>query len=154
MIVVDANVVIYLVFETSFTPLAREVYAKDPDWVVPDLWEAEVLNGLMNEVRAGHTNVEGAIHAVTNAAALLSGKARRCDRVNVLRTANEARLTAYDAYYVVLARALGALLVTEDGPIKRSCPDVARSLKAYLGLEERPAAVREARATYRVRRRR
>ena len=153
MIVVDANVVIYLVFETSFTPLAREVYARDPDWVVPDLWEAEVLNGLMNEVRAGHTNVEGAIRAATNAAAILSGKGHHCDRVNILRTANEACLTAYDAHYVVLARALGALLVTEDGPIKRRCPDVARSLKAYLGLEG-PAAVRESRARYRTAKRR
>lgn len=107
-----------------------------------------VLNGLMNEVRAGHTNVEGSIRAATNSATLLSGKVRRCDRVDILRTANEARLTAYDAHYVVLARALGTLLVTEDGPIKRRCPDVARSLKAYLGLNEGPATVRESRARH------
>lgn len=150
MIVVDANIVIYLIFETSFTSLAREVYAKDPDWIVPDLWEAEVLNGLMNEVRAGHTNVEGAIRAATNAAALLSGKVRRCDRGNIMRTANENRLTAYDAYYVVLARALGSLLVTEDGLIKQRCPDVARSLKAYLGLNDGPSAVRESQGKYRT----
>ena len=49
--------------------MAREVYARDPDWVVPGLWEAEVLNGLMNEVRASHTDGEGAIRAAANAAA-------------------------------------------------------------------------------------
>jgi len=151
MIVVDANVVIYLVFETSFTSLARKVYARDPDWVVPELWEAEVLNGLMNEVRAKHTNVDGAIHAAGNAAAILSGRARTCDRETVLRTAEACRLTAYDAYYVTLARKLGVSLVTEDGAIKENCRDVARSLTAYLGLEEGPISVREARATYRTR---
>lgn len=154
MIVVDANVVIYLVFETSFTPLTRQVYARDPDWVVPDLWEAEVLNGLMNEVRAGHTNVEGAIRAATNAAVLLSGRIRGCDRTSVLRTADTCNLTAYDAYYVVLARTLGVQLVTEDGAIKENCRDVARSLKGYLGLEEEPKSVRETRAKYRTKKRR
>ena len=154
MIVVDANIIIYLVFETSFTPLARQAYARDPDWVVPDLWEAEVLNGLVSEVAAGHTTVEDAVRAASNAAALLSGRTHRCDRATVLRTARSAQLTAYDAYYVVLARDLGVQVVTEDRRISRNCPDVARSLKAYLGLEEGPAAVRERKPAYRVRRKR
>lgn len=148
MIVVDANVVIYLVFETSFTPLASEVYARDPDWVVPELWEAEVLNGLMNEVRAGHTTVEGAIRAATSAAALLSGRTRHCDRTSVLRTSATCHLTAYDAYYVVLARTLGVPLVTEDGLIKRNCRDIARSMNGYLGVADGPAMAREPHARY------
>jgi len=154
MIVVDANIVIYLILETSFTAVARQAYEKDSDWNVPELWEAEVLNGLMTEVRAGHTRVQDAIRASSNAAALLSGRAHRCDRENVLRTAHEARLTAYDAYYVVLARTLGVPLVTEDGPIIRNCPDVAQSLKGFLGLEGGPMVLREKRATYRVSRKR
>ena len=153
MIVVDANVIIYLVFETSLTPLAREAYAKDPDWVVPELWEAEVLNGLMNEVRAGHTTVEDAMRAATNAATLLAGRARRCDRTQVMRTAYEDRLTAYDAYYVALARATGVVVVTEDGRIKKHCPDVARSLRSFLELPVATPVVREKPTTYRMRRR-
>jgi predicted nucleic acid-binding protein len=152
MIVVDANVVIYLVFETTFTRWARDVYARDPDWVVPDLWEAEVLNGLLNEVRAGHTRVGDALVAAGHAATLLAGRAHKCDREAVLRVAYTSRLTAYDAHYVVLARALGVKLVTEDRLIKRRCPEVAMSLKAFLGLSEEPPAVREKRAVYRTRR--
>jgi predicted nucleic acid-binding protein len=151
MIVVDANVVIYLVYETSFSPLARQVYATDPDWVVPELWEAEVLNGLTNEIRAGHTQLEHAILAAGNAASILTGRAYPCDRATVLRTAHEARLTAYDAYYVTLARSLNVVLVTEDGRIKKSCPDVARSLKGFLGLQDRSSVVRERKAAYRTR---
>lgn len=76
------------------------------------------------------------------------------DKEAVLRTANETGLTVYDAYYVTLARSLGVLLVTEDGKIKRNCPDVARSLESFVGLPGvRPGVVREKRAVYRTRRR-
>lgn len=136
MIVVDANVVIYLVYETSFSPLARSAHAKDSEWAVPELWEAEVLNGLRNELRTGRTRLDDAIRAADNAAAILAGRVHRCDRVTVLRTAAESRLTAYDAYYVALARSLGVVLVTEDKGIRTNCPDVARSLRAFLGLPE------------------
>jgi len=91
--------------------------------------------------------------AAANAAGLLSHNVRGCDRTTVLHTAEASGLTAYDAYYVTLARSLGVVLVTEDGRIKKNCPDVARSLKAFLGLPEEPAVVREGRTAYRTRRR-
>lgn len=152
MIVVDANIVIYLVYETSLSPSARQAYQADPDWIVPELWEAEVLNGLMNELRAGHIRLEDAVQAAANAASLMAGKVHRCDRTAVLRTADEAQLTAYDAYYVVLARTLGVKLVTEDGKIRRNCADVALSLRAFLKEPGDPALVRERRVSYRTRR--
>jgi predicted nucleic acid-binding protein len=154
MIVVDANIIIYLVRECAFTPMARKVYAMDPCWMVPELWEAEVLNGFMREVRAGHLDLEHAIRASSNAATLLAGKVRKCDRAAVLRIADNSGLTAYDAYYVALARSLGVVVITEDGRILRNCPDVARSLKTFLGIEEFPTVVREKRAAYRARRKR
>jgi predicted nucleic acid-binding protein len=138
MIVVDAHVIIYLVYETSFSPLARDARAKDPEWVAPEIWESEVLNGMRNELRAGRTRRDDAIRAADGAAAVLAGKVHRCDRSLVLRTAEESRLTVYDAYYVALARSLGVVLVTEDRGIRANCPDVARSLRAFLGLPEEP----------------
>jgi len=153
MIVVDANTVIYLVRDSSFSWLAREVYARDSHWIVPPLWKPEVLNGLLREVRAGHLDLAEAIKAVDNAANILSGRVQDCESAAVLRTADESRLTAYDAYYVTLARSLGVALVTEDSRIKKHCKDVARSLKGFLGLPEEPSAVREKRTEYRTRRR-
>lgn len=154
MIVADANILIYLVRETSFTPLAREVYAKDSEWVVPELWEAEVLNGLMREVKCGSLDLESAIRVVQYAAAVLAGRVQKCERTAVLRIADDTGLTAYDAYYVALARTRGVKLVTEDGKIIRTCPDVALSMKAFLALEKPPAVVNETRASYRTRRKR
>jgi len=153
MIVVDANTIIYFVRESPLTSLAREVYGRDAHWVVPPLWEAEVLNGLLREKRAGRISLDEAILAASNAAALLSRNVHECERTAVLRTAEVSGLTAYDACYVVLARSLGVKLVTEDGKIKDRCPDVAQSLRAFLGLPEGPVSVREARATYRTRKR-
>lgn len=152
MIVVDANIIIYLVYETPCTALAREVYARDADWVAPEIWEAEVLNGLMNIVRGGYFGLDEAGRIWENAAGILTGKSRKCAPLAVLHTAQEARLSAYDAYYVALARSAGTLLVTEDGAIRKNCPDVARSLKAFLGLPEKPAVVREKRTIYRIHR--
>lgn len=136
MIVADANAIIYLVRDTSFTALARQAYAQDSHWIAPPLWKPEVLNGLLSEVRAGHLNLSDAIEAANAASLIVGNRTHECDAAAVLRTAEESRLTAYDAYYVALARSLGVLLVTEDSRIKKNCPDVARSLKAFLGLPE------------------
>lgn len=73
MIVVDANIVIYLVCQTPWTDLVRQVYSADGDWIVPDLWEPEVLNGLMVMKRGGLLGLEDAIRAWSNASALLDG---------------------------------------------------------------------------------
>lgn len=148
MIVVDANIIIYLVRETPLTSLSREVYARDSDWVVPEIWEAEVLNGLLREVRAGYLELKHAITASTNAALILSGKAHKCEHSAVLRIAQDAGLTAYDAYYVALARSLGVPLVTEDGKIIKNCSDAARSIKAFLGMPDVPPSVREPTPAY------
>ncbi|MFH1039162.1 MAG: type II toxin-antitoxin system VapC family toxin [PVC group bacterium] len=152
MIVVDANTIIYLVRDTSFTPLAREVYAADPHWVAPPLWKPEVLNGLLREVKAGHIALEAAIEAANMASRVLLDRIQDCAPALILQTAEEAGLTAYDAYYVALARSLGIVLVTEDRRIKKNCPDVARSMKAFLGLPEKSSGVREKRAAYQTRR--
>ena len=154
MIVADANVIIYLVRDSSFTHLAREVHARDSHWVAPRLWQAEVLNGLLREVQAGHLGLAEAILAASHADAVLKGRERESDPAAVLRTAHASCITAYDACYVSLARALGVPLITEDAQILRRCSDVARSLRAFLGAFGGPAGVRERQATYRVRSRR
>ena len=154
MIVVDANIVIYLVCQTPWTDLAQQVYSADGDWLVPELWEPEVLNGLMVMKRGGLLGLEDAIRAWSNASDLLAGRVRKCDPPSVLRTADRDRLSAYDAQYVTLARSLGVKVVTEDRLIKQNCADVARSLRVFLGLPEDTSVVREKRAIYRTRRKR
>jgi predicted nucleic acid-binding protein len=149
MIVVDANVIVALVKEGSLTSVARAVYAADADWIVPSLWQSEVLNALLNEVKAGNVTLGGALEAADMAASLLRDRIRDCGASAILTTAHTSKLTAYDATYVVLARTLGLLLITEDKLILRTCPDVARSMRHFLTPPQSPPAVREEAATYR-----
>jgi len=151
MIVVDANVIVALVIANSIASSARAVLAADADWIVPSLWQSEVLNALLNEVKAGNVTLEGALEAADTAAQVLHDRVRECRASAILTTAHTSRLTAYDATYVVLARSLGLLLVTEDKQILRACPDVARSMRQFLSPRQPPPAVREKPATYRAR---
>ena len=138
MIVADANVLIYLVCETSRTGVAGQVRAADAEWAAPALWEAEVLNGLLVMRRAGLLDLEDAVQAWRNAAAATEGRVHACSPTKVLETADRTGLSAYDAHYVVLARALKAYLVTEDKKLLRTCPDVARSMQAFVALPGAP----------------
>ncbi len=152
MIVVDANVVFALVADDSVTSTARAIHTADAEWVVPSLWQSEVLNALLNGVKAGHLSMETALTAIESADVLLRGRIRICEAATILQTAYACRLTAYDATYVVLARSLGVPLVTEDKQILRVCPDVARSMRQFLSPPESPMTVREKPATYKTRR--
>ncbi len=132
MIVADANLLIHLVCGTQQTELARRIHASDSKWAVPPLWEPEVLNGLLSIYRAGLLEFEDAMTAWQNAVAVTSGHLCNCDPVSVLETAKQTGLTAYDAYYVTLARSLGVFLVSEDKQVLRACPDVGRSMRDFL----------------------
>jgi len=44
MIPVDANILAYYFIESSFTELARQVFAKDKEWIVPPLWRHEFIS--------------------------------------------------------------------------------------------------------------
>lgn len=148
MIVVDANVVMPFVREDALTGAARSVHAADPDWVMPPLWQSEVLNALLNEVRAGYVTFNGAMQAVVMADELLGARVRDCRPEDILATAHRSGLTAYDATYVTLARSLDLPLITEDKQILRACPDVARSMRQFLLPPEPPKAVRERPGAY------
>lgn len=139
MIVADANVLLHLVCGTQQTDLARRVYDSDAEWAAPVLWEPEVLNGLLVMHRAGLLGLEDAVTAWRNAAMATRGRIHDCNPGSVLKTAEHTGLTAYDAYYVTLARALRVLLITEDKQVLQTCPDVGRSMRDYLtGVRKEP----------------
>ena len=150
MIVADANLLINYVCGTPLSDMARQVNRQDPDWVSPPLWKAEVLNGLLVMHRAGLMSLDRAVLAYRNAAAATSDPLREDNPDAILTTAQDAGLTAYDAIYVTLARSLGIPLVTEDGKILRTCPDVARSMRQFLEPPESSMTVREKPATYKT----
>ncbi len=148
MIVVDANVVVAFLLDSPLALDARGVRARDATWVTHPLCQFEVLNALLQETKARKIALHDAIDAAGTTARLLTDRTDGCAPSAILTTAHSSGLTAYDATYVVLARSLGVLLVTEDKQILRACPDVARSMKQLLAPPGAPMAVREKRAEY------
>ena len=136
MIVVDANVVVAFLLDTPLALEAREIHSRDADWMTLPLCPFEVWNALLQETKAKKLTLHSATAAAETAMRLITTRSDGCDPSTVLTTANSTGLTAYDATYVVLARSLGVVLVTEDKQILRACPDVARSMKQLLGKDE------------------
>ena len=51
MIVADTNLIVYLFITGDQTPLAQKVLEKDPNWIVPVLWQSEFRNVLAAYIR-------------------------------------------------------------------------------------------------------
>lgn len=135
MIVVDTNVIAYLLIEGDRTPAARDVWARDPHWRVPPLWRAELLNVLATSVRAGVLDADQARTVWLRATSLLSGGEEEPGGEAVLASAIRHGLSAYDAQFVVVAERLGVRLVTNDVRVLRARPDIALSMEAFVGGE-------------------
>ena len=128
MIVVDANVILYSVTACEQTDRARTVLAADDLVVVPRLWRAECANALCVLVRRGALSAESGHRALRAALDVFTDRERDIDPEAVWTVALESGLSAYDAEYVALARALGCPLVTNDRRVLTAVPDVALPL--------------------------
>jgi len=138
MIVVDANVIMAFLLDTPLAAAARDIHARDAGWVAPPLCQFEVWNALLQETKAQKIALQDATAAAGTAMRLLANRTDGCEPSIILATAYATGLTAYDATYVVLARSLGVVLVTEDKQILRACPDAARSIRQFLSPPEPP----------------
>jgi predicted nucleic acid-binding protein len=133
MIVVDVNVVAYLLIEGGKTELARSLRAADPQWRVPPLWRSEFLNVLAMQVQHGGFDAKAAEQLWKVAARLLFRCEVEVEAVRVLRLAAEQQITAYDAQYVALAQQLGVACVSEDRALQRKFLRLVFPMATLLG---------------------
>lgn len=119
MLIVDASTLFEVVASTPRSVQIRAVLAADPDHAAPHLVDAEVMSVIQREHRRGELDATAANQAVDD---LRSWPGERwplavlSDRVWELRHS----VRSYDAYYVALAEALGAQLVTCDDRLARA----------------------------------
>lgn len=125
MIVADTNLVVYLLIENEKSELARAIWAKDRDWMLPAFWASEFLNVLTTSVRHGLLTLSDAHATWKLAAALFDENEIHPDGDEVLDMAAERKLSAYDAQFAVTAANLQVPLVTFDGDLLKACPDLA-----------------------------
>ena len=125
MIVIDTNLVAYLLLGGTGTSAARAVFIHDPDWAAPILWRSEFRNILAGYLRRGELQVGGAITVQRKAEELLAGREHMVRSERVLRLVESSTCSAYDCEFVALAEQLKVALVTSDRRILRNFPSVA-----------------------------
>lgn len=128
MIVVDSNVLAYLYLPGEFTPAAEALVEHDPDWVAPVLWRSEFRNIMAGYLRRGKLTLEQALALQGEAEDLLGGAEYEVDSRSVLELVRDSECSAYDCEFVALALKLDTKLVTMDGKVLRSFPDIAVAL--------------------------
>jgi len=128
MVVVDTNVVVYLLIEGDRTKLAQALYARDADWQSDAFLLIEFSNVLATYVRSG--GMTG-----TQAETLLAVAGSRVRTAvdvahsRALQIAGRFAVSAYDARFLAAAQSLGGKLVTEDAKLRAAAPALTRSLE-------------------------
>jgi predicted nucleic acid-binding protein len=133
MIVVDCNVIAYLLIQGEKTSLARSLWKRDNNWWMPTLWLHEFLNILATNERTGNLRLKTCHEILGLALSLFGTKSREVDTAYTLSLAAEHRVTAYDAQYIALAQSMNLLLVSEDRRLRQVAPQTAYSMKSFLG---------------------
>ena len=131
MVVVDTNVVAYLLIEGERTAEAQALYARDADWRSDAFLLAEFSNLLATYRRGGILDKETAAALLASAERIMSGLVQ-LPHASALEIAAEFGVSAYDARFLGAARGLGARLVTEDAKLRKAAPGLTQSLAQAL----------------------
>ena len=122
MLVVDANIVVYLLTQNERTAQARELWASDRDWRAPRLLFYELANVFSQLVKQRALSLEAAAAGLEAGAGLVRMLDREPPAGRIVEISTKLGLSAYDACYLATAEMLRAPLVTEDSRLLRAAP--------------------------------
>ena len=132
MIVVDTNIVVYLLVPGHLSRAAEAVFRRDSGWAAPLLWRSEFRNVLALYVRRGTLTLEEAVSTMEKAELLLQSRTYEIKSREVLRLAAESGCSAYDCEFVALAQDLSAPLVTSDRKLAVKFKSTAIPLQEFV----------------------
>lgn len=131
MIVVDTNLVVYLLVSGERTEQAERVFRRDPVWAAPLLWRSEFRNALALYIRRRLLSLQKAIQTMHEAEALMRGREYEVASAEVLSIVASSQCSAYDCEFVALAQELGVSLVTYDSKLLTEFPATAISMDSF-----------------------
>lgn len=134
MIVVDTNIVSYLLIEGDRTEVCRKVFLKDPEWAAPFLWRSEFRNVLTLHMRHAQMSLEGALERSQRAQSLFLNREFSVGSDIVLELTNRYPISAYDAEFVCLANKFETQLITTDKKVLAHFADVAIQPETFINL--------------------
>jgi predicted nucleic acid-binding protein len=130
VIVVDTNIIIYLILSSDFADLALEIRRKDKHWIAPMLWRSEFRNVSIGYLQRGSMSLSEVIDAYEMAERKV--ESRSVDGERVIELAAQSGCSAYDCEYVSLAERLDISLVSADKDLLSAFPDIAISMEDFL----------------------
>ncbi len=131
MIVVDTNVIAYLLLPGEHSDAAQRAFARDPAWTAPVLWRSEFRSVLAGYMRKGELDVADAAQLEQAAGTILEGAEFHPDGGRVLRLVAASRCSANDCEFVALGEELGVPLVTSDARVLRDFPETTLALEEF-----------------------
>jgi len=132
VIVVDVNVLAYLLIEGEHTRESESVLEADPEWAAPLLWRSEWRNVLASYLRRGELDRSAVIERIDTAEDLFRGREYLVEGPRVMDLVAASSCSAYDCEYVALAETLDVALVTNDGPVLAAFPERATTPATFV----------------------
>jgi len=131
MVVVDTNIIAYLLISGDRTDLARALVERDADWKSEALALIEFSNILATYERHGNIDQTQAERLQNDADTVLRGLVN-IPHITALETARRFGVTAYNARFLATAEILRSKLVTEDAKLRSAAPQLTLSLAESL----------------------
>ena len=127
MIVVDTNVIAYLLIEGDRTADAQALRRADPDWRSEPFLLVEFSNLLATQVRAKALSGAQANSLLASAAQQVVSWVE-VPHAEALAVSLEQNVSAYDARFIACARRLSVPLVTEDSRLRAATSGFSLSI--------------------------
>lgn len=126
MVVIDTNILAYLLIEGDRTTDAQALFDRDPDWRSEEFVLIEFSNMLTTYQRTGA--LTAGVAETLLAAAAKTVSLVTLSHEKALAIAMEFGVSAYDARFLAAARHHGSRLVTEDAKLRAAAPTLSLSL--------------------------
>lgn len=120
MIVVDTNVLAYLLIPGQFTSAAEDLLLAEPEWAAPVLWRSELRNVLATYVRAKRIELADAVALHRRASDLIGTEEYEPATTDVLRLAKASGCSGYDCEFVAVAEYLDVKVFTSDAKLAKA----------------------------------
>ncbi len=127
MVLVDTNVLVYLLIEGDRTRQAQALFSRDPEWKSEGFLLVELSNVLATYARTGALSADRARLVLAEGERILRG-AVNVPHARALEAALRFGVSAYDARFLVAAELLGTRLATEDAKLRAAAPRLTESL--------------------------
>jgi predicted nucleic acid-binding protein len=131
VVLVDTNILAYLLIEGDRTSGAQDLFARDSAWCSEAFVMVEFSNILATYVRTGALRRMQSTELLTEAQTILSTM-HNVANGQALEVAMQYEISAYDARFISLAAQLKTRLITEDAKLRKAVPSWTISLSDAL----------------------